>query len=257
MPPPVLLIHGCNGSWRDWESQSGPRSWVVGRPSVQISGTTPRGATWELLEADPNSHPVRAAVFLLDYSSARTPIDDLCHAVAAAVRETKRLASENMVVLIGHSMGGLLARAYVQDLAGIGQYQNDVAALYTLASPNNGARIVGFIGSLVSSLICPQSWGLNPTSGVLNTLNQKSLPPNMHCATITGVACRSRWGGFHDGILFADDTLLRATPANGFVASFIDDLQHTVTGNPVCSGHPGVIPASVNPLEQLYDSQFP
>jgi hypothetical protein len=157
-------------------------------------------------------------------------------------------------------MGGLLARAYVQSLARSGQYKNDVAALYMLASPNNGARAVGIagrVGTLILSLGCPQSWNLNPVSAVIQTLNQQTLPSGIHCATITGMACRSRWFGYHDGILFADDTLLTAVPANGFVASLSDIMQHSALGNRFCTGHPGVIPASVDPIERLYNSQFP
>lgn len=262
MPPPVLLIHGCNGSWQDWESRSGTASWVVGAPPIRVPGVTALpGASCVLLEAGPNSHPVRARVFLLDYSSDRTSIADLSHTVAAAVHEIKRLTPYDQVVLIGHSMGGLLARAYVQNLPHAAQYQNDVTALYLLASPNNGSRLVGSLGPLSSrlatSLGCPQSWELNPKSGVLATLNQSALPAGIHCATVTGIACRSRWFGYHDGILFADDTLLTAVPANGFVASLHDMMQHSAQGNPFCHGHDGVIPASVAPIEKLYDSQFP
>ena len=94
-------------------------------------------------------------------------------------------------------------------------------------------------------------------STVVRTLNQGTLPSGIRCATITGMACRSRWGGYHDGILFADDTLLTTPPAHGFVASLADMMQHSVQGHGWCSGHTGVIPASVNHIERLYDTQFP
>jgi pimeloyl-ACP methyl ester carboxylesterase len=251
MSPPVLLTHGCSSSWQDWQS-----SWV-GVATPQATGNTPGGASWTLLEASPGARPARARVFLLDYSTANTQIPDLSWAVAGATAEIRARVDASEVVLIGHSMGGLLARAYVQSLAQTGQYQNDAAALYMLASPNNGARVAAMVGSLIASLGCPQSWSVNPVSGVIRTLNGRALPPGIHCATITGMACRSRWFGYHDGILFADDTLLTAVPANGFVGSLSDMMQHSVWGNRWCSGHPGVIPASVDPIERLYDSQFP
>lgn len=251
MPPPVLLIHGCGSTWQAWRS-----AWV-GTAHMVSSGRTPGGSSWHLYEAGPGARPARAHVYLLDYSGATTQVSDLSWTVAGAIGEIRRLLRVDHVVLIAHSLGGLVARGYVQQLGATSQYQNDVAALYTLATPNNGARVVGMVGSLVTSLLCPQSWSVHPLAQVIHHLNQQPMPSGLHCATVTGMGCRIRWFGYHDGVLFADDTYLQTPPANGFVASWAADMQHSVQGNPFCSGHSGVIPASVTPIEQLYDSQFP
>ncbi|MFQ3662686.1 MAG: permease [Chloroflexaceae bacterium] len=51
------------------------------------------------------------------------------------IDRAKRRASADKVILVGHSMGGLVARSYIQS----SDYADDVARLFTLGTPHRGA----------------------------------------------------------------------------------------------------------------------
>ena len=59
----------------------------------------------------------------------------------------KKNTGKTKVILVGHSMGGLAAREYLQGLARFDEnssrisYRDDVAQLITVGTPHNGADI--------------------------------------------------------------------------------------------------------------------
>jgi len=139
MPAPVLLIHGCGGSWTDWQG-----SWITGANVIidaQSTTTGERstllGAHWTLLQAvAAGRQPATAPnVYLIDYSGATSEVTDLALMIPAAIDVIGQ-----PVTIIAHSMGGILARVYVQGLANQGpanpplEYRDDVVGLYTIAT---------------------------------------------------------------------------------------------------------------------------
>ncbi len=107
--PPVLLVHGygCN---------SGYWAWLV-----------------PLLDAARISH---AGV---DLEPVGGDIDDFAALVEQRVRELCAATGAPRVVLVGHSMGGLVARAWMR------RYGTDrVARVVTLGSPHHGTALARF-----------------------------------------------------------------------------------------------------------------
>lgn len=71
-------------------------------------------------------------IFFYDW---RQPLADNATALKTRIAEVMSKAGATEVDLVGHSMGGLVARAYIQSSI----YGNDVAHLITLGSPHQGA----------------------------------------------------------------------------------------------------------------------
>lgn len=230
MPPPLLLIHGCNSDWRVWQRGG----WVDDAEPAGDGGTS-AGAGWSVWHAA-GATGDRAPLFLLDYSGARSTIRELSWAVRDGIGAVKSATGAATVVVITHSMGGLLARAYVQSLAEPGQYRSDVAGLFTIACPHNGARLVGLGlpgNQFIASRLCPQAPDLAPMSGVTALLNERPLPADLKLATFTGLCYRSRWFGYHDGVLYADDTIISARVAGGFVPAYFEPrARHSAPERP-------------------------
>lgn len=109
--PPVLLIHGYGCARPAW--------WYLSR-RLQTAG-------W--LVATIDLEPVYASID--DY------LAPLAHRIDAVLAET----GADQLILVGHSMGGLVARAYVQRF-GLAR----VARLVTLGTPHLGSRLahIGF-----------------------------------------------------------------------------------------------------------------
>lgn len=141
-PPPLVLIHGI-------------------RPLLPCDGhllppdPVPyyQDQYWRRLDQD-----LAAVGFSLTYAMIES---DLCHTVAieenvpylidAIDRALAKNPGQEKVVLIAHSMGGLISRAYIENPS---LYRDDVAAIYTLGVPHLGtsvAALVGLIGEFWGS----------------------------------------------------------------------------------------------------------
>lgn len=109
--PPVLLIHGYGCSRAAWW-------WLLRRLEA---------ADWTV--ATLNLEPVYASID--DY------VEPLLRRIDAVLGET----GAEKLILVGHSMGGLVARAYLQRFGG-----SPVAGLVTLGTPHQGSRlaVLGF-----------------------------------------------------------------------------------------------------------------
>lgn len=146
---PVLLIHGyqCNrGFW--W--------WI--RPRLERAG-------WQV--ATHSLHPVFADIDeYVEQVSQR--IEDVCSATGA-----------QRLILVGHSMGGLVARAYLRQ-AGPAR----VARLVTLGSPHHGSKlaILG-IGRNARQMVPGNRW--------LDALNRAGAIPAMQ--TVSLYSCQDNY----------------------------------------------------------------
>lgn len=107
--PPVLLVHGygCNsGYWRHLTQ------------ALDARGISHSGIDLEPMFAD---------------------IDDFVPAVARAIGELRAKTGAAQITLVAHSMGGLVARAYLRAYGGA-----HIARVLTLGTPHHGTRLASF-----------------------------------------------------------------------------------------------------------------
>lgn len=109
--------------------------------------------------------------------SVNTPpwrdLESLVDTVAATVEAVRQATGREKVHLVGHSMGGILARCYLQLRSGAPQVANCV----TLGTPHRGSKLAPFaVSRLGRSLL--------PGSELLSRLNAAPLPENIHFTAI-------------------------------------------------------------------------
>ena len=74
-------------------------------------------------------------LFVAFYDWRKSVIDSARSYLVPWIDRARSRSGQSKVVLVGHSMGGLVARAYVQSQ----QYRGDVERLITLGTPHRGA----------------------------------------------------------------------------------------------------------------------
>ena len=144
---PVIFVHGYSGSGKSWEEA---RKMLQERQFVFGGHFDLRGA-WigsnkqKILEQ--KAYKTLTGFKTGDfYTISFTDNDELTFyeqgkELKLVIDAVKAINKADKVILVGHSMGGLAARAYVQypDL-----YENDVHALVTMATPHLGS----FLGNV-------------------------------------------------------------------------------------------------------------
>jgi triacylglycerol esterase/lipase EstA (alpha/beta hydrolase family) len=80
-------------------------------------------------------------------------IESLSEELAKKVDELRIHSKSEKVILVGHSMGGLIARNYVQSRGG----SNHVTAMVTLGSPHHGSKLAPFALSTMGKSLLPGS----------------------------------------------------------------------------------------------------
>ena len=71
----------------------------------------------------------------MNYTAGRASVPELAAKLAGRVEEIRRLTGAEKVHVVGHSLGGVLLRWYVQEMGG----DQTVDAAITIASPHEGA----------------------------------------------------------------------------------------------------------------------
>ena len=118
--PPVLLIHGygCNGGY--W---------------TQLSA---------LLRQAHVSHDA------IDLEPVAAPIDDYVPLVRCALESLRTASGSERVIIVAHSMGGLVARAYLRVHGSA-----HIARVITLGTPHHGTRLASFgVGRNAAQMRC-------------------------------------------------------------------------------------------------------
>ncbi|MGZ8320031.1 MAG: esterase/lipase family protein [Telluria sp.] len=138
---PVLLLHGygCNSGY--W---------------VHLAA---------LLDAARISHAS------LDLEPLGAPIDDYVPAVARAVDKLCQAAGARQVVIVAHSMGGLVARAYLR-----AHGSARVARVVTLGSPHHGTCLAGLAPGMNAAQMRRARCGEAPESAWLRALGAAETP---------------------------------------------------------------------------------
>jgi pimeloyl-ACP methyl ester carboxylesterase len=155
--PAVLFVPGwCAGahSWNstfDFLLKKDPARFGTQALQVYYDGTTVRrldsGAP--VPKSDPTLGGVR--LFAIDFyhsgfnkeSVSQVPIEAKVVELKNVIRAIADLTGERSVVLVGHSMGGLVARAYVQNKGAVG-FDADVSKIVTIDTPHQGSELANF-----------------------------------------------------------------------------------------------------------------
>lgn len=101
-----LLHHGRNDNWRKKEHPF---------PIVLIHGAG-RDATQSFNKLAPELNREGHAVFAITVPHNQWAIQSQCHQLGNAIQQVKTITESRAVNLIGHSMGGVVARMYVSEL---------------------------------------------------------------------------------------------------------------------------------------------
>ena len=200
--PPVLLVPGILGSTRK-TSSFGVDTSSLGLPR---------------LPSDPEPPAEQLALFqlpfILDWAALRSklvatkqtvfdvPYDWSMHVpvIAAkylvdAIRFAKQQTGCGRVVIVAHSMGGLVTRAYMQGP----DYQGDVAKVVFIGTPQAGAAVTYLIGNGAATLADEVSAGLiNPRLYTLASdyfLEDRLNIPGGYCnlTLFQGLVCDDMW----------------------------------------------------------------
>jgi len=187
---PVLFIHGfCSSAdtWDDTLPQLSTRRYGYDAPRL-YENTNGKAAARTLVTAG-------SRTFRIDFSDLSGGFDLLAVANVPTARKAgelkvvidaiKQFTGAPAVILVGHSLGGLAARSYMQgtghDRNGIPiTYGRDVAALIMIDTPNQGSRLA-FVSGFPERDECVLADTVNlrelqPTSGFLRELNRRAWP---------------------------------------------------------------------------------
>lgn len=152
---PVLLLHGLWGSADSWKAyaqhlvQNGwEESCIIEfapgatQPKLVSAHTATTGGNLIgsaalSLACDPGAWRTDSVVRVVYRDADGQSFETQGRQVAAAIDVVRRKTGAAKVRLIGHSMGGLAARAYLQSPA----YRSDVSAVATVATPHLGSLI--------------------------------------------------------------------------------------------------------------------
>lgn len=187
---PVLFIHGfCSSAetWADTLPQLSTRRYGTDAPRVYES-IIGKAASMTAVAAG-------TTTFRIDFSDLSGGFDLLAVANVPTYRKAGELKSvidaiklftgKSKVILVAHSLGGLAARTYIQGI-GINRagatiaYGNDVAALITISTPNQGSVLADLSGRPEAQACTLADTAnlrdLQPASPFLADLNSKQWP---------------------------------------------------------------------------------
>lgn len=152
---PVIFLPGlCDNRtlWDYYEGQLGHLSRYRGRTDMYFNGVdvlySRNDPSARFFVADFSYDPTTRA---FDASrAANIPIFQKAAALKAMIDLVKSRTGSVDVLLLSHSMGGLIGRAYIEGLARPSQgapaipFGGDVAALFTVGTPNLGSTLANF-----------------------------------------------------------------------------------------------------------------
>jgi triacylglycerol lipase len=181
--PPLLLVHGyqCNrGVW----------FWL--RPRLESAG-------WVV--ATHNLEPVWA------------DIDSYADGIERRIGEVLAATGAARVILVGHSMGGLVLRAYLRRHG-----REKVARIVTLGSPHQGTRLaplglgrnarqMRIGGAWLAALARPGAVPLPAGSASIFSFHDNYVFPQQACSTLEGATNVAIGGVSHLGMAFSPAVL--------------------------------------------------
>jgi Tol biopolymer transport system component len=197
-PLPVLFIHGCGGSLSTWTDPG----WIAG--ATEIGDFTAGDASGKLYRAVIPGQPAVPA-YALDYHDSQGSIFDLAALIPQAIDKIKEETGAEKVMLATHSMGGVLAEAYVGGLASGQGYDSDVQAAFMVAPPSRGSFLINWLtGNVGNALACPQASELGPNSKSIVRLESTDLP-DLDYTVVSGTRFWIPFVGLNDGVIADGD----------------------------------------------------
>jgi uncharacterized alpha/beta hydrolase family protein len=213
---PIIFVHGHSMD-KDTSFEHSIDSFIVLQESLESDGYIDAGtlASYAPLSEKDGSlsrlvRPVsiRASYYFDEFyepsvtlvQTKSENIDTYAVRLNEIVKSVKQMTGKPKVILVAHSMGGLVSRRYLQ-VFGV----NDVDRLVMIGTPNHG--INGTVGRLCavtgSELECRD---MQSTSLFINKLNREKLP-KMDILNIVGTGCQMD-GSKGDGIVLESSALL-------------------------------------------------
>lgn len=194
----MLFLHGfCSSAdtWNETIPQLSTRRYGTEAPRVYESASGKA--------AIKSTFVAGTKMFRVDFSDLNNGFDLLAIANVPTIRKAgelkvlidaiKYVTGAPKVIVVGHSLGGLAARAYIQ---GIGRnrddrvipYSGDVAALIMISTPNQGSVLANASGKPGSEACTIADTAnlrdLQPNSDLLRELNQQPWPAQTQAHSI-------------------------------------------------------------------------
>ncbi|MBI4971225.1 MAG: alpha/beta fold hydrolase [Candidatus Omnitrophica bacterium] len=126
--------------------------------------------------ANPILHPRRIKpghIYTMTFSGTQIPIVEQGKELAAVVAAVKKANATDHVILVGHSMGGLAAREYLQSP----YYQNDAAGFISVGTPHQGSNFelkkIEFV--IIPKVIRDLVWDVDTKSAAVRDLRPRSI----------------------------------------------------------------------------------
>jgi pimeloyl-ACP methyl ester carboxylesterase len=143
---PVLLLHGYGHN---------ASAWFMLNTALRRAGFT--------------------SVHTMNYNPLADDVPEIAEQLSDRVEMIRMLTGASKVNIVGHSMGGIVARWYVQELDGA----DKVNTVITLASPHAGTR-AAFVGrGRTARELRPNSW-------VMRRLNEHAQPTDVRWVAFYG-----------------------------------------------------------------------
>jgi triacylglycerol lipase len=239
-PVPVILIHGLNGDETTWQDFGD--NYLVKQNGWSFGGC-PFFDT--ILRRVVNYCPYTLSLSQGDFYRIRfssneslTFYEQAKELQAAIVAVLAANPGQEKVILVAHSMGGLAARSYLQQLT---PSANNVLKLITVGTPHSGADVADFCQRSgicgAPGIVDPSSVAvaeLNPSSSSIQTLNDlihHPLPPQISYTSIIGIGV---------GALILGD-------GNGIVSKSSQDLGNVLKNNGILHLHHTAISIFIPP----------
>ncbi len=175
--------------------------------------------------------------------SKKDSIDTYALRLNGAIKEIKKRTGKEKVVLITHSMGGLVARKYLQIFG-----ENDVEKLILIMVPNHGInkKILDYCNFFGSEVECSN---MDKNSIFINKLNNGE-PPKIPVYNIIGIGCNMD-GESGDGIV-TNSTAYLSWANNYYINGTCDDLRFTFLHTDIT--YPEKYPQIVTIINEIYNS---
>ena len=153
-PRPVVMVHGFSSNYQAWSAYLGPEGYLA---AGGVSGFAVGDGQ---VEGVMNTGRIEAPALRTNTIAENAAI------LGAYIDNVKAQTGAQMVDLLGHSMGGLISRYYIDRVMG----ERDVAQLIMLGSPMAGSECANLPAAL--GLYLPAMLEIRPVY-VVNVFNQQ------------------------------------------------------------------------------------